>query len=472
MVILVQKLVKHFQDTTDWKALVESTLNNASFEEALVRYSEDNIPLGPLFTQNDSVKSSHIPTTHTAKQTGRPWHVTTLIDHPDIKHANADILADLNGGASALLLNIDPSGKYGISVRNTSDVQSLLTDVHSTLVPLNLTPSHTNFETAALFAAHFKAHKALDSIHLSLGYTYILGHENKLRSISHWVRAHAPHWKAVSIYGTTAHEMGASPAQELAYMLSQAVAVIKLLKQEHSIDAIFNLLDVHLASDQDAHQGIIKFRAARVLWAKIAQEFGVSPNQCALSLHVKSSERMLATQDPWANMLRLNSACFGAVCGGANYITVLPFTHPLGLATPFARRIARNMQIVQMEETHLGHVHDPASGSYMHENLTQNLAKKAWEIFQHMEGLGGWARAKDWLLSEIKSMDDRRTDKINNGDILRVGVNQFVKPDVRKAEVLPRPVIKSKTGNIINTDDFDEAVQQALDGYLVPMSML
>ncbi len=471
MVISVKKLAGHFQDTVSWKALVAKTLGAENFEEALVRYSEDNIPLGPLFTQDDTVQSSLIPATHIKKQVGRPWHITTLIDHPDIKHANVDILADLKGGASALSLNIDPSGKHGIAVRDTSDLQRLFADVHTTLVPLDFTQSHTNFATTALFAAHFKAHKNFENIHLNLGYTYTLGHENELRAICHWVRRHTPHWKAISINGVKIHEAGASPAQELAYIISHAVAVIKLLKQEHNIEDIYKLIDVHLACDQDAHQGIIKFRAARLLWAKIAQEFGLSPHQSAVNLHATSSKRMLATTDPWTNMLRLNSACFGAVCGGADYITVLPFTHSLGLATPFARRIARNMQILQMEETHLGHVQDPANGSYMHENLTHSLAQKAWEIFQHMEGLGGWSGAQDWFWTNVKSMDHTRRQKINNGDILRVGVNQFVKPDVRKAEVLPRPAIKLKTGNIIDTDDFDDAVQQALNGYLVPAGM-
>ena len=143
-------------------------------------------------------------------------------------------------------------------------------------------------------------------------------------------------------------------------------------------------MDIYLASDQDGHQGIIKLRAARMLWAKLATCFAAPEAIKNAHFHAISSARMLATQDPWSNLLRLSSAAFGAICGGADTITLLSFTHAIGLATPFARRMSRNLQLLFMEESHLGHVQDPAHGSYTHEQLSLELAQTAWTLFQEI----------------------------------------------------------------------------------------
>jgi len=468
----IHKFAGEFEGGTksQWRTLAETALRGAEFE-TLVRRSEDGIWLGPLFTKDDAQSETALTKGSAPHLTGRPWHIDALIDHPDITNANKDILADLKGGASALTLKIDPSGKTGIALRDKLDLQRLLAGVHTDLVPIKLLPAAENFKPAALMAAHFKNHIDLAHIYLSLGYAPLHDGGDKVLDVAGWVKANAPHWKAISIDASAAYEAGATPAQELAYMLSRATSYVRRLEScGFTIDDIFSTIDVHLSSGQDVHQGIVKFRAARLLWAQLTGAFGASNTNC--TLHATSARRMLAKTDPWSNLLRLNSACFGAVCGGVDYITVLPHTHPLGLATPFARRIARNMQLLQMEETQLGHVSDPASGSYMHETLTYELAKKAWEIFQHMESLGDWPNSENWLVAQIKTANDIRLQKIKDGDILLIGVNQFAKPDVRRAEILSRPVIKPKSGKMIQSDNFKEAILEASNGYLLPSEAL
>jgi methylmalonyl-CoA mutase len=102
---------------------------------------------------------------------------------------------------------------------------------------------------------------------------------------------------------------------------------------------------------------------------------------------------MMAKRDPWTNMLRTTAACASAAFGGADAITVLPFTWALGDADRFARRAARNTQLVLQEESSLGRVVDPAGGSWYVEKLTAELAQKAWTLFQDIEGKGGIAAA-------------------------------------------------------------------------------
>lgn len=452
----------------EWQSLADKALRGAAFE-TLVSTTEDGIKRGPLFTQDDAPSETTITKASTPHLAGRPWHITTEIEHPDINHANKNILADLKGGASALSLNIDPSGKYGIALRNKTDLSRLLSGVYDTLVPLHLVPSTGNFEAASLLAAHYRSHKDLGNIHLSLGFVPGPDDQDKMQSLCQWTRTNAPHWKALSVNGAALHEDGASPAQELAFMAARAVSYLRPLVKAYGADKAFALIDVRFAADQDAHFNIIKFRAARLIWSKLAHEFGAKTEHTDLSLHAVSSMRMLAVQDPWANILRLNSACFGAVCGGADYITLLPFTRKIGLPTPFARRLSRNIQLLQMEETRLGHVQDPAHGSYMHESLTHELAEKSWSLFQDIEQRGGWFGAFDWFMEKVKTTEKTRAQKIENGEIFLVGVNQFVKPDVRKAKVLPQPIIKTRMGEVMNTRDFKRAINAADEGLLLPI---
>ncbi len=452
---------------TSWRALAEKTLRGADFGETLVRRSADGIKRGPLFTYAPA--SGGIMRGKPAHLARRGWHVAPVIDHPDIDHANRDILADLEGGASALRLQLDASGENGIAVGTRQGLQRLLSGVYANLVPIHLSPSPDNFEAAAVLAGLYKDHGNLGNIHLGFGYTPEADSMDKLVSMAKWVHSHAPHWKAFSINAARPHEAGATTAQELAYMLCTAVAYINILLESGlKIDEILPLMDVHVAVSGDGHWGICKLRAARMLWASMAASYGASDTGC--TIHATTSRRMLSKLDAWSNMLRLGGATFAGICGGADYITTLPFTEPLGLATPFARRIARNTQLLFMEESRLGQVNDPANGSYTHESLSRTIASSAWDIFQNMERRGGWPKAAKWFAAQVDQAAKHRNQRILSGEIKLVGVNQFARPDVREAQVLPRPAIKPKPGSPIDTDDFAAAITQTQDGRILPQA--
>lgn len=444
---------------TRWRDLAEAAIKGADFDETLVRCTEDGIPKGPLFTADDVDNSAIVFTNLEPLLNGRPWHIGILCDYPDIKTANLDLLEELKGGASSIL--IDPS----VQIRSKTDIQRLLSGVFTNLVPVNLLPSSNNFQAAALFAAHFKTSEERKGTHLSLGYAPQTA-AKQIGDVGNWVLNNAPHWKALSVNARAAHEAGGTPAQELAFMLNMGCTYIReLLRADISIDQVIGLIDVYLASDQDGHQNIIKFRAAHLLWAKLIESFGAPILDLNCTIHAISSERMMAAQDPWSNMIRLSAASFGAICGGAGSITLLPFTHAIGHATPFAKRVSRNIQLMMMEESHLGQVHDPAFGSFMHEKLSYELAEKAWGMFQHMQTVDA---PLDWLTDEIAKMAKIREEKIGNKEILLVGVNQFAKPDVRKAEVRKHPKIKPRSGEMISATSFEEAIAQADNGCLTP----
>jgi methylmalonyl-CoA mutase len=155
---------------------------------------------------------------------------------------------------------------------------------------------------------------------------------------------------------------------------------------------------------------------------------------------------MLTTRDPWVNVLRNGMGCFAAAIGGANAISVLPFTSAIGLADPFARRLARNTQLVLAQESHLASVADPAAGAGGYEALTDALIEKAWTDFQAIEKEGGVVAAlqKGTIQARIENVAAERHAAIENKKAAILGVTLF--PDAHEkpiAVLVPSPALQT-----------------------------
>jgi methylmalonyl-CoA mutase len=138
----------------------------------------------------------------------------------------------------------------------------------------------------------------------------------------------------------------------------------------------------------------------------------------------------MTQRDPWVNMLRGTLAAFGAGVGGADTVLVHPFDVAIAggfpcVAAGFARRIARNTQLLLLEESHVGRVLDPAGGSWFVEDLTERLAQQAWEHFQAIESRGGFVDARDFIAGQIAEIAAKRTDDIAHRRTAITGVNEF-----------------------------------------------
>lgn len=184
---------------------------------------------------------------------------------------------------------------------------------------------------------------------------------------------------------------GGSAAEELGASLATGVAYLRALTEAGlGVDEACAQLEFRYAATADQFLTIAKLRAARRLWARVAEVCGAAGAQ---RQHAVTSSVMMTRRDPWVNMLRTTLACLGAGVGGADSVTVLPFDHALGLPDAFARRIARNTSTILLEESHLARVIDPAGGSWYVERLTAELADAAWAFFQEIERSGGQAAA-------------------------------------------------------------------------------
>ncbi|MGY4651582.1 methylmalonyl-CoA mutase small subunit [Mycobacterium sp. URHB0021] len=236
--------------------------------------------------------------------------------------------------------------------------------------------------------------------------------------------------RAITVDGPAFHNRGASASWELAASIAAAVAYLRLLG-DGGVEAPDALRQVafRLAADDDQFMTIAKFRAARQLWARVAEVVG-EPDAGAATVHAVTSLPMMAQRDPWVNMLRTTLAAFSAGVGGADTVLVHPFDVAIpdgfpGTAASFARRIARNTQLLLLEESHIGRVLDPAGGSWFVEDLTRQLAQQAWSHFQDIESRGGFTQACDYIAGRIAEVADRRHDDIAHRRTALTGVNEY-----------------------------------------------
>jgi methylmalonyl-CoA mutase len=183
-----------------------------------------------------------------------------------------------------------------------------------------------------------------------------------------------------------AHEAGASEAQELAHALGAGITYLRALESQGiALDQGRTMLSFIVAVDVDQFLSTAKLRALRRLWASVEMACGLTPEP--IRIHAETSWRMMTRRDPHVNMLRTTIAGLAAGIGGADTLTVLPFTAALGLSDGFARRVARNTQLLLIDEANLGRLVDPSAGAGGIEALTDGLCDAAWSLFQQDEAL-------------------------------------------------------------------------------------
>ncbi len=225
--------------------------------------------------------------------------------------------------------------------------------------------------------------------------------------------------------GRVVHEAGGSEGQELGFALATALTYAKaLVRAGLPLADAFGRIVLGLSTDETYFYSLAKVRAARILWSRMTGACGVTVEA---RIEARSSARMLSQLDPWVNLLRLTAAGFAAGVGGADVVTLAPFTEPLGRSTVFARRQARNTQLVLMEEAQLGRVADPAAGAWYLETLTDQMARSAWAVFQKIETAGGLiaALSAGGLQSEVLSVRQKRAADIATRKAGLIGVTEF-----------------------------------------------
>jgi methylmalonyl-CoA mutase len=233
-------------------------------------------------------------------------------------------------------------------------------------------------------------------------------------------------------------------------VLSVALTYLRALEAEGvALDTARRMIFFRLSADADQFLAIAKFRSLRKLWGRIEDACELAPEPAFVS--AETAWRMMARRDPHANILRATIAAFAAALGGADAITVLPFTTALGLPDRFARRIARNTQLVLLEESHLAKVADPAAGSGAVEDLTDQLCRTAWALFREIEAAGGIAAAlaNGSIQQKVAEVRTKHAAAVARRQDALTGVSIFPNLHETEAKVdLPAPLRQSSSGGL------------------------
>ena len=431
----------------DWRKLVDAVLKGAPYER-LRSTTYDGLAIEPLAARRADAQP------RSGRRGAAPWQALARIDHPDPAEANAAALHELENGAGGLALVFAGAvGDYGFGLpANERTLGRVLEGVDlgaGIAVELDLTPPAEAVINAAL-ASGLVLSPPASNLRVGrdpLGAMAIAGGGARRWSedAPHFARRLAALAREdvaspqAAADGRVIHNAGGSEAQELAFVLAVATAYLRALEAEGvALDAARRMLFFRLCADADQFLTMAKFRALRKLRARIEVSCGLAPAPALIS--AETAWRMLAARDPHVNILRATIAVVAAALGGADAITVLPFTAARGLPDAFARRIARNTQLILLEESHLAKVADPAAGSGAVEDLTDELCGAAWKLFQEIEAAGGAAAALEngLIQRNVAAIRAERAAAVARREEALTGVSIF--PDLDEPVV---PVLAS-----------------------------
>ncbi|MFZ0845107.1 MAG: methylmalonyl-CoA mutase subunit beta, partial [Pseudolabrys sp.] len=374
----------------------------ASFDKRLVSQTYDGLRVEPLYPR--AVGANPVA----GRTPGTAWTIMARVDHPDPAAANKQALQDLENGATGLAIvmagSVSANG-YGLDA-STATIERVFKDVEldaGITIDFNLSP----LTRAAVqhFAALVKSRNISPaSVGLRASINPLGGFAATGASPRHWselsrsfagmvgeLAAQGFRGPFAVADGRIIHNAGGSEAQELAFALASAVEYLRALESSGvALAEACGMIYFRLSADADEFLTLAKFRAIRKLWSRVEEACGVTPKPAYVA--AETAWRMMTRRDPYVNMLRTTIAVAAAGLGGADSITVLPHTAALGLPDAFARRVARNTQLILLEESNLAKVSDPAAGSGAIEDLTAKLCAAAWAQFQEIENVGGaWA---------------------------------------------------------------------------------
>lgn len=408
-----------------WRALVAKTLGDKPFE-SLTKSTVEGLRIAPLYA------ASERPAAFPARPFDgeRPWDIRVLSAHADLARVNAELLADLEGGAASVIVK---------GHATTDALNRALKDVIVELAPVGLDAGFLGPKAAdALHAVAKSSPGAKLNLNLDPLSAFAEAGESPGPIESHIVSAATVGVRLAQTYpqaqlflasGRAAHEAGGGEALEVAVAAACAIAYAKALARAGMpVADAFARITLGLAADGDYFLTLAKLRAARTVFARIATASGAA---ALARVEARTSRRMLTAQDPWTNMIRLTAAGFGAAAGGADAVVLGAFTDALGLPTAFGRRQSRNTQLVLMEEAGVGRVADPAAGSGYVEALTDQIARAAWDRLQAIEAAGGIIKA---LESGLVAKDIEAATAAR-GDPKILGVTAFPPTDHAPVEV-------------------------------------
>jgi len=423
--------------TREWEEKILGDLKGADYQKSLIWKSEEGIDVKPYYREEDLNSLQYLRHAGSLRKRGdgpNNWIICQEIDlKGTLKEVNFRIRQALKGGAQSIRIHLedpwkpDPGkidqllegirpGEAEISFRGSMQADLLYEALVQLARSRSVAPSYLNGGLGA------------DPLGKLAETGIPVASLENLGELVKKVMKKSPSIRVVSVNGALLQNVGSTLVEELGFALAMANEYMALLTSSgiDAADAVARM-QLDLSTGTNYFMEIAKLRAARILWGRICEGYGIKPNQGKIHIHSISSLWNMTLYDPHVNILRGTSGAMAAITGGADQVSVLPFELPSGKYSLFSDRIARNIQIILREESYFDRVADPAAGSYYLESLTDAMAEKAWELFLTTESRGGFRKAFEsgWVQEVVYSSLQRKKENVSKGRLRLLGTNAY-----------------------------------------------
>lgn len=396
---------------------------------------------------------------YTTMYVKKPWTIRQYAGFSTAEESNSFYRRNLKGGQKGLSVAFDLAthrgydsdhervegdvGKAGVAIDSVEDMKILFEGIPLDKMSVSMTMNGAVLPILAFYIVAAQEQGVSESElsgtiqndilkEFMVRNTYIYPPTPSMKIIAdifEYTSENMPKFNSISISGYHMQEAGASPEIEMAYTLANGLEYIKKgIQTGMDIDMFAPRLSFFWGIGMDHFTEIAKMRAARMLWAKIVKQFHPkNPKSLALRTHCQTSGWSLTEQDPFNNIARTTIEAMAAAFGGTQSLHTNALDEAIALPTDFSARIARNTQLYLQDETQITKTVDPWAGSYQLEQLTEDIAKKAWSLIKEVEGLGGMTKAieKGIPKMRIEEAAAKKQARIDSGQDIIVGVNKF-----------------------------------------------
>ena len=352
------------------------------------------------------------------------------------------------------LLSDGEVGRVGVPISTLEDMETLLKDIPLDKVSISMTINSTaSILLAMLIVVAEKNNidkKLLQGTiqndilkeYIARG-TYIYPPRQSMRLITdtfEYCSKNIPKWNTISISGYHIREAGSTASQELGFTFSNAIEYVEAaLKKGLHIDEFGKRLSFFFNCHMDFFEEVSKFRAARVIWAKIMKErFGAKdPKAMMCRFHTQTAGSSLTAQQIENNLVRTSIEATAAIIGGTQSLHTNSMDEALALPSEKTAELALRSQQLIAHETGIADVVDPFSGSYYIESLTEKIIEESEKIIKKIDDLGGAIQAIDieFQQNEIAQSAYEYQQKIDNKERIIVGVNKYINSDEKSPEL-------------------------------------
>ena len=470
---------KNSDNYTKWQKSFEREtkidLNEASSE------TDEGIEIKPVYTKADIENLSFVdndslpgqfPYTRGPKAsmyTNRPWTIRQYAGFSTAEESNDFYKKNLKSGQKGLSVAFDlPThrgydsdddlvmgdvGKAGVAIDTVEDMKILFNDIPLDQMSVSMTMNGAVLPVLSSFIVAGEEQNVNKNLlsgtiqndilkEFMVRNTYIYPPDPSMKIVAdiiEFTSKEMPKFNSISISGYHMQEAGADNVLELAYTLADGMEYVRAaLSKGLDIDDFAPRLSFFFAIGTDFFMEIAKLRAARTLWYKIMKDFGAkNEKSLILRTHCQTSGVSLTEKDPYNNIIRTSYEALSAILGGTQSLHTNSFDEAIALPTDESARIARNTQLILQNETGVTNTVDPLAGSYFIESLTDELSKKAWEVIEEIESLGGMTKAVKAGVPKLKIEESatKKQAKVDSGSRVVVGVNKFKNPKEPKVDV-------------------------------------